>query len=70
MRSNDSPGRHQAPGRTGERPPWMVPPRRRQGMPKWARRILIILAVAAVAAIAVYVYLLLNPSAARHVEYK
>ena len=47
----------------------MIPPEKRK-MPRMMKKVLIIAGVIALAVLAVYIYMLLNPSVGRHVEYR
>ena len=62
-------GRYAKPAQADGRPPWMIPPGKRK-MPRMMKKVLIIAGVAALAVLAVYIYMLLNPSVGRHVEYR
>ena len=69
MDRNTEQGRHAQPVQADGRPPWMIPPKKRK-MPKPMKKLLVVLGVIALAVLAVYIYLLLNPSVGRHVEYR
>ncbi len=62
-------GRHAKQAQADGRPPWMIPPEKRK-MPRMMKKVLIIAGVIALAVLAVYIYMLLNPSVGRHVEYR
>ncbi|MBR0513292.1 MAG: hypothetical protein IJK06_03470 [Clostridia bacterium] len=51
------------------RPPWMIPPKRRQ-MPKPVRRLLTVFGIIALIVLGIYIYMLFNPSVGRNVIYK
>ena len=52
----------------GNRPPWMMHPKKR-GIPKFARKLLTILIILALLVLGVYIYYTLNPSVGRLVKF-
>lgn len=66
MNGGEYRGKHAGSPDKGDRPPWMVHPKKRRiKMPKTFRKVLIAVIILAVAAAGIYIYLMLNPDVAR-----